>query len=308
MQDTNCDLVSVVIPVYNAERYLQQTLDSVFRQTYRNIEVVAVDDGSTDQSLQILESYGDQLKLVKQPNKGAAAARNLGARVATGKWIAFLDSDDIWAADKTRQQLEDCAQYLWSYSDNEFYGGVNNGKKDSDFSPKSEGNILQELIQCNFIGTSSVIIDREMFLGFGGFDESLDSIEDWELWMRIAAQHKAGYCKKALVQYRIPPASMSRSTRRTLPSHMVVIDRVFGAGGPAAHLAGLLNQTKANSYGICSDIAEEEGDQSFSVYCALMALRHEPLQIARYKAMIKSILKYLMAFSRPKRPNPSLHD
>lgn len=97
--------VSVVIPCYNAEKYLRQAIDSVFAQTYSNLELIVVNDGSTDKSGAILASYGDRIRVIHQQNQGLSAARNVGIASALGEYVAFLDADDYWQPDKLRQQI-----------------------------------------------------------------------------------------------------------------------------------------------------------------------------------------------------------
>lgn len=300
MQKTEWDLVSVVIPVYNAEAHLEETLASVFAQTYPNIEIVAVDDGSKDRSAQILEKYRHRIRVVRQKNSGAAAARNLGVREATGKWIAFLDADDLWSVDKVERQLAACGDRAWSYTNSMFLGGVNDGKRDSDLTQKYQGQVLEQLICNNFVGTSSVMVLRQVFLDAGGFSESLQSIEDWEFWIRLASLHEICYVNEPLVWYRVHPASASRSTRKTLPNHLKVIDTVFGVGGPAESLAHLKQSAKAQSYGICSQIAEEEGDFPFALRCSLLACTQAPWAMRRWERVLKSFVKYLMSLLRLK--------
>ncbi|HVL00001.1 MAG TPA: glycosyltransferase [Dongiaceae bacterium] len=295
MQVADWDLVSVIIPVFNAEAHLEETLASVLGQTYPHIEIVAVDDGSTDRSLEILEKYRHRIRVVRQKNGGAAAARNRGAQEARGKWIAFLDADDLWAPDKVERQLGACADFTWSYTDSVFMGGVNDGRRDSELTPKYQGRVLEQLICNNFVGTSSVMIQRQVFLDAGGFSESLRSIEDWEFWIRLASDHNIGYIEEPLVRYRIHSSSSSRSTRSTLPYHMKVIDQVFSEGGPAERLVHLKPSAKAQSYGICSQIAEEEGDYLFALRCAVLACHQLPLAISRWERVVKSFIKYLVS-------------
>lgn len=295
MQEPASDLVSVVIPVYNAEKHLEETLASVFAQTYPHIEIVAVDDGSKDRSIQILEQYPGRIHVVKQTNAGAAVARNRGVQEAKGKWVAFLDADDLWTPDKVQRQLEACSGYAWSHTDSVFVGGVNDGRKDSDFTKKHQGQILEQLICSNFIGTSTLMIQRQVFLDAGGFDESLRSIQDWELWIRIARQHPIGFVDAPLMKYRVHAVSASRSTRKTLPNHLKVIDKVFAIGGPAEALSHLKSSAKARSYGICSQIAEEEGDFSFALRCSMMACQQEPTDPSRWVRVTKAFIKYLLS-------------
>lgn len=295
MQEPASDLVSVVIPVYNAEKYLEETLASVLAQTYPHIEIIAVDDGSKDRSIQILEQYPDRIRVVRQANAGAAVARNRGVQEATGKWIAFLDADDLWTPDKIQRQLDASRGYVWSHTDSVFIGGVNDGRKDSDFTDKHQGHILEQLICSNFIGTSTLMIQRQVFLDAGGFDESLRSIQDWELWIRIARQHPIGYVDAPLMKYRVHAVSASRSTRKTLPNHLKVIEKVFAIGGPAETLSHLKSSAKARSYGICSQIAEEEGDFSFALRCSMLACQHEPTDLSRWIRASKAFIKYLLS-------------
>ncbi len=271
MQSPDSDLVSVVIPIYNAEAYLQETLDSILAQTYPDIEVVAVDDGSTDRSLNILAQYPRNLVIVKQANSGPAAARNRGVREASGRWIAFLDADDLWREDKIEKQVKICRNYKWSYTDAVFIGGVNNGRRDSEFTSKYQGDILEQLVQSNFVGTSSLLIDRQTFLSSGGFNEQLKAIEDWELWIRIASQHAIGYLDEPLLGYRVHVNSASRNSRRTLPSHLRVINQAFAPGGPAEKLIHLKSNALGNSCSTCSHIAEEELDYGFALQWAFLA-------------------------------------
>ena len=294
MQNAMSDVVSVVIPVCNAEPYLEDTLKSVFAQTYPHIEIIAVDDGSTDRSVDILERYSDRLVLIKQKNSNAAAARNRGVREATGKWIAFLDADDLWSPDKIRRQLDACGHCVWSYTDSIFMGGVNDGKKDSDLNKKYQGRVLEMLVCNNFVGASSVMIQRQVYLDAGGFNEPLQSIEDWELWIRLASVHEIAYVNEPLVTYRVHSSSASRSTHKTLPYHMKVIEMVFAEGGPAERLRHLMPSAKARSYSICSQIAEEEGDYSFAFRCSVLACRQEPLGTRLWERAFKSFVKYLM--------------
>ncbi|MBX2857611.1 MAG: glycosyltransferase family 2 protein [Cellvibrionaceae bacterium] len=263
-------LVSVVIPLYNAEKYIAAALDSVFTQSYTPLEVVVVDDGSKDKSVEIVNSLqSDTIKLVQQENLGPAAARNRGVQEARGRWIAFLDADDIWQANKIETQLAVMGPNKWAYCDSEFMGGPNDGRCDSELNQKYQGMVLEQLTCSNFIGTSGVIVERSVFLEIGGFDGGLRSIQDWDLWLRIASEYPVSYADAALVRYRVHSESTSRSARKTLPNHKRVIEKTFAAGGAAARYPHLRVQTLANSYSICSHIAEEEGDLNFSLKCAL---------------------------------------
>lgn len=294
MEGNTATLVSVVIPVYNAASHLRETLESIFRQTYPAIEIVAVDDGSSDNSVEILLGYGNRVRLVQQPNSGPAVARNRGVAEASGEWIAFLDADDLWEPRKIEIQLKALNGCNWSYTDSVFMGGANDGKRDSELNEKLSGDVLDELICCNFIGTSSVLVRRDIFMEMNGFDPTLRSIQDWDLWMRIASQNPIAYINEPLVRYRVHATSTSRSTRKTLPNHLRVIDKIFSPQGVAAHKPHLKAVAKAKSMGICSQIAEEEGDYSFAVKCAIGALLQRPTQRNNAIRAAKITVKYAL--------------
>ena len=202
-------LVSVIIPVYNAEKYLMSTINSVLGQTYEPLEIIAVNDGSKDKSLEILQSYGRQIKVIDQTNSGQAAARNRGVAHSRGELVAFLDHDDIWDSQKTERQVATLLNYptaVGVYCDHRNIDGKGQitGRTGAVKHPRFSGNIFLHLIRGNCIITASlVIVRRHNFLAAGGFDETQpSSVDDWQLWMALAAQGPFLYMLETLVSYR----------------------------------------------------------------------------------------------------------
>ena len=294
MQVPASRLVSVVIPVHNAERYVEAALKSVFAQSYPHTEIIAVDDGSSDRSVDVLERYADRVVLVRQPQSGTAAARNRGVREARGKWIAFLDADDLWSPMKLQQQLDGCGDRVWCYTDSIFLGGVNDGRKDSELNVKYQGRVLERLVCNNFVCTSSVLIQKQAYLDAGGFSDGFQSVEDWELWIRLASTHEIAYVDEPLVKYRVHSQSASRVTRNTLPQHLQLIDRAFAEGAPGEGLRHLKPSAKACSYSVCSQIAQQEGDFYFGFRCSILACREQPLTLALWIRALKAFTKYVL--------------
>lgn len=290
------DLVSIIIPSFNAEEHIGDAIQSVIDQTYKHIEIIVVDDGSHDRTREIAASFGGSVRVLHQENQGAAAARNCGASHATGSWLAFLDADDIWLEQKLERQLLGIGANKWSYTDARFLGGVNDGQRDSQFTRKPEGNVLRDLVQGNFIGTSTVLMKKQVFEESGGFDSSLQSIEDWELWARIAARHSIAYLDEPCSLYRVHATSTSRNTRRTLPNHLEVIDTIFSRVAYIPNLARLKPYAKATSCSICSYIAEEEGDARFALSCAVRACKYDPFNRIRWIRLAKSWVKFLLSY------------
>ena len=201
-------LVSVVIPNYNGGLYLEAALTSVFAQNYLPIEVIVIDDGSTDESLSILENYKNQIILINSKHKGAGAARNLGISRAKGYYIALLDSDDVWEVDKLSLQV----RYLEESSlDLVYCHGVEFGpiaqsklvhtaRYSGDCYPLFKKYPTRGIIE---LGCSTAIFRRELLEISGVFDETFSgAAEDWDFFRRYCRVGKVGYFPQVLVQYR----------------------------------------------------------------------------------------------------------
>jgi glycosyltransferase involved in cell wall biosynthesis len=194
--------VSVTIPTYNRAAWVTEAVASVQAQTYRDFELLVVDDGSTDETGETLASSGDEIKVLRREERGGvSAARNLGARAASGDWLAFLDSDDLWLPDKLALQVE----YLRAHPDlaicqtGETW--IRNGVRVNppETCRKAGGNIfLASLGRC-LVSPSAVMLHRRLFEDLGGFDESLPAAEDYDLWLRIAWRHPVGLVPEPLV-------------------------------------------------------------------------------------------------------------
>ena len=309
MTSTKLPQISVVIPAFNAGKYISSCLESVLAQTFSDLEVVIVDDGSTDNTLEIISACADdRVRLYTQANSGSAAARNKGVQEARGEWIAFIDADDIWAPEKLEKQLTTCQDKVWSHTDSYYIGGVYaKNTKASDLCRKHAGDVFEELLVENSVGTSCVMIKKTCFDEFAGFDTSYRALQDWGLWLRVASKYPIGYCDEPLVSYRVHTGSTSRSTRKTLPFHVSLIEHTFSPAGVAYEHQQLKSRALAKSYGICSYISEQEGDFSFACYCAAKSLFCRPLTASAYlrfaKICAKSLIHYLQSpFRRGSSP------
>jgi glycosyltransferase involved in cell wall biosynthesis len=222
-------LVSVIIPAYNAEIFIERTLDSVLSQTYENIEVIVIDDGSQDRTAEIVTRFQQQderVILLQQLNSGVAVARNLGIAKSKGEYIAPIDADDIWYPQKLEKQVK-CLEsadefaglvYCWSEEIDE--NDVILDKCDSSFYltiQSVEGSVYTALIDSNFIGNASVpLIRRECFDKIGGYNSEFrakngQGCEDWDIYLRIAERYQYRVVPEFLVGYRQAAGSMSRS-------------------------------------------------------------------------------------------------
>ena len=220
--------VSVIIPAYNAEAYIAETVHSALHQTYRDLEVIVVDDGSTDRTVACLEQFGSQVRVLQQRNAGVARARNAGVGVASGSWIAFLDADDLWLPDKLERQLADPGASM-SYTDRFNFGSRGDVPElQSQVGPMPSGDLFVPLLsEGNFITLTSVVLRRELFEAMGGFYTGLNGTEDWDLWIRIAERHEIECVHEPLVRYRFHSAGISRNHLRMSRERRLVITRAL---------------------------------------------------------------------------------
>jgi glycosyltransferase involved in cell wall biosynthesis len=197
----NLPLVSVIIPTYNRASWLKGAIDSVLNQTFSNFELLIVDDGSTDNTKELVDSYGDKIKYIFQPNQGPAAARNSGIKNRQVELISFLDSDDRWLKDKLQTQVNLMTadpSIKICYTDEIW---IRRGKRvnPKKIHQKYSGWIYQQCLPLCIISPSSVIIHREVFEKVGLFDESLLVCEDYDLWLRVSHHYPIAFINKPLI-------------------------------------------------------------------------------------------------------------
>lgn len=204
------ETVSVIIPVFNGEQYLREAIDSVLKQTYTAIEVLVVDDASTDSTPKILQQYGARIRTIRlEQNQGAAVARNTALEHATGRYIAFLDSDDIWCnPDKLRLQLDLLREKNAAFCFTQFQRMDETGTLRNDKLPFSTKVTYQQLLRHTLIATSTVLLDRNLL---GDFRMPLmRSGQDYATWLQILRYLDAAYgLPVSTMQYRVRNNSLS---------------------------------------------------------------------------------------------------
>jgi len=193
--------VSVIIPTHNRWPMVRAAVDSVLAQSYREFELIVVDDGSTDRTATELASFGARLHYIYQARSGVSAARNLGVRQSRGRLIAFLDSDDLWQPDKLQVQVTFMTTHpeVQICQTDEVW--IRNGMR---VNPKLKhrkpsGDIFARSLELCLVSPSAAMMTRELFDCSGGFDESLPVCEDYDLWLRIARDYPVSLIEQALV-------------------------------------------------------------------------------------------------------------
>ena len=194
--------VSVIIPTYNRCDLLKRAINSVIKQTITPKEIIIVDNGSTDQTYQMVSSLFPEINYFIEKKRGVSAARNKGILESKSKWIAFLDSDDAWKPTKLEKQMEYSVfnqdKYRIIHTDETWYRNkkfLNQLKKHK----KSGGNIFKNSLQLCCISPSSVVLKKQIFNDYGLFDENLEVCEDYDMWIRITAKEEVGFLDSPLV-------------------------------------------------------------------------------------------------------------
>lgn len=221
-------MFSVVIPLYNKELSIKDTLESVLSQTFSNFEIVIVNDGSTDGSVQVVEQIRDQrIRIIHQKNQGVSAARNRGVREAKNDWIAFLDGDDLWLDNhlsevvKMTKTFPDEKVFVTSfkYSDKRYM--YKHPRADEIFKIN---NYFQEALKEYLICTDVIVIHKESFEKSGGFKENLNRGEDLDLWGRLAKEYDIVKSSKITAIYRIDAENRSNKTLELIKTRVFNYD------------------------------------------------------------------------------------
>jgi glycosyltransferase involved in cell wall biosynthesis len=308
-------LISVIIPVYNGEQTIAETIASLLQQTYSNWELIVINDGSSDRTpalVQDILAQHPQIQggLLSYPQTGACASRNRGAAQAQGKFLAFLDADDLWTADKLALQLQALqssphAKIAYSWTD---YIDIGGKFLYPGGHATHEGDVYKYLLLGNFLENgSNALICRDAFRQVGGFDESVTGVDEWDLFIRMTQQTEFA-CEFVVVPqvqifYRLSNQSLSASIDRQASECRKVIDQAFQTS--PAHLQHLKPKSLANLYryltfrGLSSDLAYSHPRLLMQYF--LKSLFWDPQElIPRWKLMAIVGLKLLITLLLPK--------
>ncbi len=223
--------VSVVIPAYNRADSLADAVTSVIDQTFTDLEIIVVDDGSTDRTRAVVESLTDErIRYVRHDvNKGANAARNTGIKLARGQYVAFQDSDDSWHPQKLERQITACtssaAKSCFCAFNRHVDATCTKIPKDSYRIPSGLNDLQLQVMRGSFISCQTLMIDRELILSVGGFDESLPRLQDWELCLRLSQVAPIYFLDEVLVEVNLSDDSISSDLNKYTQSAEQILDR-----------------------------------------------------------------------------------
>ncbi len=266
-------LVSVVIPTYNGSRYISETINSILQQEVSDIEVIVIDDGSTDDTCAIARRFGDPVRFIEQSHAGVGAARNHGIREARGEFIALVDHDDYWQPNKLAGQL---AAFAANPQVDVVFSDFVRWRQDeagdfpapAEFLPQAaaqgsdgelSGWIYHQMLLDSWVLTSTALARAAVVIAHGGFDESLPYSEDWDFWLRVSRSSQFLKLREVTTLYRQHPTQGSGIIR------------------PIDYRTRLL-ETAAERWGLCSQdgrcVAPERFKRQLALYCAEFGLGH----------------------------------
>lgn len=285
-QERDEPLVSAVIPVYNRASLVGSAIEAALgqRRLEGGLEVIVVDDGSTDDLQSVLCEWEDRIRVVRQPNRGPSAARNVGLHAARGRWVAFLDSDDLWVSDKLAQQCDHARRTgaPFVYTDRENFGADVEPALLSQSTELREGDVFEDLLVENFVTLSSVMARKDVLVESGGFDETLVGAEDWDLWLRVAARHHFAKCAAPLTKYRRHAEQISKERGRMAANQVHVVERALAHPRARDLDPAHVRRVLARSFLGAAGFARVHSRLSAIGY-ALRALYHEPRSVAAYR-------------------------
>ena len=286
--------VSIVIPTHNSSRYLVKALDSVLAQTVSDFEVLVVDDGSTDDTECVMRHYGAPVRYIRQQNAGVAVARNNGISESRGRYVAFLDADDVWLPFKLERQLETINLSSANGVCYSAFSIVSSELEPMEVSQSQRsGSLLESLLtRGNIVGTpSTVICERELLSEVGGFDAALSYGADWDLWLRLSVLTGFCYVDEPLVMYRQHDGNMSRSASLVECDSLRVLEKGFEIDGLSDALRAKRRAAFARNYMVLAGIYFHTRRYGDSLRCAARSVSMDFRQLTYVIRFPKRLMK-----------------
>lgn len=293
LSDKKYPKVSVVVPAYNSENYIAEAIQSILDQNYPNTEILVINDGSTDNTMQVLQAFDGQVKVIEQVNSGSAVARSNGMQHSTGDYIAFLDSDDIWLPNKLESQvnfLESHAEFgmvfsnwsCWTPDDQGVFHRRNFSQDKKEDARPMSGWLFGQLIDDCIVWTSTVLMRREVFENIGQFDSTLRRGQDYDYWLRASTKYKIHKLDDIHAVYRIHDASVTRTPKPVNYEYIVISKamKLLKAGVPGGENVALSTIEKRLSQ-ISFDFAYQhfyQGNMWVAIKNLLNGIKHNPLK------------------------------
>ncbi len=298
--------VDVIIPAFNAAHYLPFALESVASQTFDDWQIVLVDDGSTDNTPEViapfLDRFGSKLKYIRQENRGLPAARNAALRSSTSEFLALLDADDVWLPNRLAASLKALAAHPAAGL---AYGLIRvidpEGRVVGDSwtgNPKhAEGHIAPHIYMRKVeLPCPTITFRRRCIDDVGFFDETMRATEDRDLWLRIALRYEVAFVPEVIASYRVSPNSMSANSQRMLEAQLHFIRKHYGAKGCGLRPRQI---SLARAYKQQAEAFNKQGRAGDALASALKAVALYPLDLDNPRTAASLLLKWARSRTRP---------
>lgn len=281
-------LVTVIIPTYNSAQYLSAAVESVLQQTFKDFELLIIDDGSKDNTSELAKTFSDKVRYIYQENAGVSEARNHGIKVSKGKYVAFLDADDTWLPTKLEKQIDalrNNSEYKFCFSD---FVGVNQNLQPIEMKRGRlvDSAIKDLLLRGNVVGSiCTVLCERELFDKVGGFDPKLSQCADWDMWIRIATLTDFLFIDEQLVTYRQHDSNMSRNAILLEQDSLSVLEKGFSMDGVPKEIKNKRRVAFARNYMVLAGTYYHSKLYKHFLRCAALSIKLDIKQMS-----------YLLAF------------
>lgn len=301
----NIPLVSVIIPVYNGEKTIRETIFSVLNQTYKNIELIVINDGSLDLTLNVIYTIKDsRLKVFSYEKSGVSTSRNRGIERASGQFISFLDADDIWTPEKVEKQLKALqANPQASVA----YSWVDYIDENGDFFRHGNhitmnGNAYKKMLIQNILENgSNPLIRRQALINVGNFDPSLKFAEDWDMWLRLASRYDFVTVPDADVLYRMSFSSVSTNVLEMEKACLKFIEKSFNSAPTSLQSLKRKSLTNLYHYLTFKSLESPSGQKNAIIAIRFFknVIRYDLSVIFHWKTMFEAFFKITMVFLLP---------
>jgi glycosyltransferase involved in cell wall biosynthesis len=301
--------VSVVIPTYNCAAFLPAAIESVLAQTYKDFEILVVDDGSTDATSEVIAPYLDRVQFIRQENKGVPAARNVGIRASRGEFIAWLDADDVWLPDKLELQMLSFAdpEVMMAYSD--FSVKYSDGQTLLSYLAQQplacEGYIVDNYVQSRFLFPSTMVLRRDSMERCGFFDEEMLVCEDLELFARISLHGKVAWSRRPLTVRYEGTHNLTSKSERIVHYTILALTKVLAKEPDMPRSARrAIDRELGKHYQWRAHAALQRAERSVACADALRAIRLDPTSL---RAVVPTLIASLLPGRIYRRMKPSNH-
>ena len=272
--------IDVIIPTRDRASLVSRAIESVLEQTLRPNSVTVVDDGSVDDTSDVLKRFGDAIRIVSTPGLGVSAARNAGIRHTASSWVAFLDSDDLWEPDKLERQWtalkNESYRYRWSHTDEIW---IRNGRRVNPMKKhqKPEGWVFEASLKLCCVSPSSVLVERTFLNELGGFDEELPACEDYALWLKMAAREPVHFIEdKLTIKFGGHDDQLSRRFWGMDRFRAQALESLLSGSGLRTELRVLALENLVFRYDVLLTGAKKRGGSEFTETCE--SSRHQAMK------------------------------